>query len=246
MAAGYNHVDIEELRKRRIRVANTPKVLNDAVADIAVLLTLAAPRRLREARLSIENGEWMPNDSEWMCGQDITNSTVGIIGFGQIGQTIAKRLKGFDLKQLLYTGHKEKKEGIELGAKFVSLNTLIEESDFIIVVAPLTTETKHMCNEEFFSKMKKTAVFINVGRGEVVDQPALINALKKRTIFAAGLDVMTPEPIPSNHELLTLSNAVVIPHLGTATNETRQSMANLAAKNILRCLAGEEMLTPVV
>ncbi|XP_072397255.1 uncharacterized protein [Diabrotica undecimpunctata] len=246
MAAGYNHVDIEELRKRGIRTSNTPKVLNDAVADIAILLTLAAPRRLREARLSIEHGEWMPNDLEWMCGQDITNSTVGIIGFGQIGQTVARRLKGFDLRQLLYTGHKEKKEGIELGAKFVSLNTLIEDSDFIIVVAPLTTETKHMCNEEFFSKMKKTAVFINVGRGEVVDQPALINALKNHTIFAAGLDVMTPEPIPPNHELLTLPNAVVTPHLGTATNETRQSMANLAAQNILRCLAGEEMLTPVL
>uniref|UniRef100_A0A6P7GNT9 Glyoxylate reductase/hydroxypyruvate reductase n=1 Tax=Diabrotica virgifera virgifera TaxID=50390 RepID=A0A6P7GNT9_DIAVI len=152
------------------------------------------------------SGNWVTNDWAWMCGQDITNSTVGIIGLGHIGQTIARRLKGFDIQQLLYTGHKEKKEGIELGAKFVSLNTLLEDSDFVIIVVPLTTETHHMCNEEFFSKMKKTAVFINVSRGEVVDQPALINALKRHTIFAAGLDVMTPEPLPSNHELLTLPN----------------------------------------
>ncbi|XP_050514277.1 glyoxylate reductase/hydroxypyruvate reductase isoform X2 [Diabrotica virgifera virgifera] len=246
MSAGYNHVDVEELRKRGIRMGNTPKVLNDAVADIAILLTLAASRRLHEARLSIENGNWVTNDWAWMCGQDITNSTVGIIGLGHIGQTIARRLKGFDIQQLLYTGHKEKKEGIELGAKFVSLNTLLEDSDFVIMVVPLTTETHHMCNEEFFSKMKKTAVFINVSRGEVVDQPALINALKRHTIFAAGLDVMTPEPLPSNHELLTLPNVVLMPHLGSATIETRQSMSTLTAQNILRGLAGEEMLTPVV
>ncbi|XP_023027723.2 glyoxylate reductase/hydroxypyruvate reductase isoform X2 [Leptinotarsa decemlineata] len=245
MSAGYNHIDLEELRKRGIKLGNTPNVLNDAVADVAVLLSLAASRRLHEGRLKIENDQWKSH-SEWMLGKDIVNSTVGIVGLGGIGQTIVRRLKGFDVKEFLYTGHREKPEGKELGAKFVSLDTLTRESDFVIMAVPLTNETEGMCNEDFFSKMKKTAVFVNISRGQVVDQPALIQALRNETIFAAGLDVMTPEPLPSNHELLTLPNLVLLPHLGSATRQTRDAMSLLTAQNILRGLGGEEMFTPVV
>ncbi|XP_056641043.1 glyoxylate reductase/hydroxypyruvate reductase-like isoform X2 [Diorhabda sublineata] len=245
MSAGYDHIDVEEAKKRGIKLGNTPHPLHDAVADLAVLLLLAAARRAHEARLLIENNKWITGNWKWMLGQDVTNSTVGVIGLGNIGLSIVKRLQGFNVKQFLYTGHKEKKEAREIGAKFVSLNTLLEESDFVIIVVPLTAETKGMCDDDFFSKMKKTAVFVNVSRGPVVDQPALIRALKNGQIFAAGLDVMTPEPLPADHELTTLPNVVLLPHLGSATNNTRASMSSLTAENILKALGDEEMITPI-
>lgn len=245
MSAGYNHIDVEELKKRGIHLGNTPVVLNNAVADMAILLALAASRRLHEGRLKIENNKWQPHN-QWMLGQDIAGSTVGIIGLGGIGQAIVKRLKPFLVKEFIYTGHREKEEGKQLEAKFVSLDTLAKESDFVIVSCPLNSETEGMCNADFFSKMKKTAVFVNISRGNVVDQPALVKALKEGQIFAAGLDVMTPEPLPPDDELLKLPNAVIIPHLGSATQKTRDAMAELTAQNILRGVGGEEMFTPVV
>ncbi|XP_018569219.1 glyoxylate reductase/hydroxypyruvate reductase-like [Anoplophora glabripennis] len=247
MTAGYDHIDLVELRKRGIKLGNTPKVLNGAVADTAVLLGLAAARRLHEGRLLIDGSKWDPN--EWILGQDIAGSTVGIIGLGGIGQAIAKRLKRFEVNEIIYTGHKEKPEGKELGARFIPLedrDTLIKDSDFIFIAAPLTPETEGMCNEDFFSKMKKTAVFVNISRGKVVDQKALYKALKEGQIFAAGLDVMTPEPLPATDELLTLPNLVVLPHWGSATAKTRDAMAQLTAQNIIKGLNGEPMITPVV
>lgn len=222
MSAGTNHIDIPELKKRGIKLGNTPMVLDDAVADTAILLALGAARRLHEGRLKIEQyilyfffykqikklflrNQWRPN-LQWMLGQDITGSTVGIVGLGGIGQTIVKKLKSFSVDKFLYTGHREKPEGKELGCQFVSLDTLVKESDFVIVACPLTSETKSMFNDEIFNKMKKTSVFVNISRGEVVDQDALIRALKGGKIFAAGLDVMTPEPLPPGHELLKLPN----------------------------------------
>ncbi|KAJ8943551.1 hypothetical protein NQ318_023063 [Aromia moschata] len=246
MSAGYDHIDVEELKKRGIKLANTPEVLNPAVADIAVLLTLAASRRLHEGRLALENGQWSPKwDARGMLGQDIIGSTVGIVGLGGIGQAIVQRLKAFNVGQFIYTGHREKEEGKKLGAKFVSLDTLIKESDIVIVSCPLTSETKHMFNAELFSKMKKTSVFVNISRGAIVDQEALVKALKEGQIFAAGLDVMTPEPLPPTDELLKLPNAVILPHLGSATKQTRDAMAQLTATNILRGIGDEEMFTPV-
>ncbi|KAG5882978.1 hypothetical protein JTB14_026436 [Gonioctena quinquepunctata] len=220
MSAGYNHIDIGEVKKRGIKLGNTPNVLNDAVADVAILLALAASRRLHEGRLKMENNEWNSH-SEWLLGQDMTNSTVGIVGLGGIGQTIVERLRGFNIAQFLYNGRTEKPQAKTLGAKFVSLDTLLKDSDFVMMAVPLTNETEEMCNDDFFSKMKKTAVFVNISRGKVVDQPALIRALKNETIFAAGLDVMTPEPLPPNHELMKLPNLVLLPHLGKR-NQTNQ------------------------
>ncbi|XP_050299111.1 glyoxylate reductase/hydroxypyruvate reductase-like [Anthonomus grandis grandis] len=246
MSAGYNHIDLNELKSRDIKLGNTPVVLDEAVADVAMMLAMAASRRLTEGRRHIEQNTWPSDwDPQWMLGQDIAGSTIGIIGLGNIGQSIAKRLKGFDVAKILYTGHREKPEGKALGAEFVNLDTLNKNSDFIFVAAPLTNETNQMCNSDFFAKMKKTGVFINISRGQLVDQEALISALKNGEIFAAGLDVMTPEPLPADSELLKLSNVVLTPHIGSATLNTRNEMARLTAQNILRGLGGEEMFTPV-
>ncbi|RZC32539.1 uncharacterized protein BDFB_011472 [Asbolus verrucosus] len=244
MSVGVNNIDVEELKKRGIKLGNTRGVLFDAVADVAVLLALAAARRLREGRMKIEQNQWTPGLG-WMLGQDVVGSTIGIVGLGEIGQTVLKRFKSFNVAKFLYTGHRESQQGKELGGNFVSLETLVKESDFIIVCVPLTSETKSMFNDNIFSKMKSTAVFVNVSRGEVVDQDALIRALKDNKIFAAGLDVTTPEPLPPDHELLKLPNLVLLPHLGSATTNTRNAMAELTAQNILRGLGGEEMFSPV-
>jgi len=246
MSAGYNHIDIGELKNRNIKLGNTPKVLDNAVADVAMLLAMAASRRFTEGRQHIEQGTWINYfDTQWMLGQDIAGSTIGIVGLGGIGQAIAKRLKGLDVSKIVYTGHREKPEGKELGAQFVNLDTLTKDSDFIFLSAPLTNETNQMCNDDFFSKMKNTAILINVSRGQLVDQNALIKALKENKIFAAGLDVMTPEPLNKDSELLKLPNVVLTPHIGSATRDTRNEMAKLTALNILRGLGGEEMFTPV-
>ncbi|XP_025833878.1 glyoxylate reductase/hydroxypyruvate reductase-like [Agrilus planipennis] len=206
MSSGLDHIDVPALKKRNIPLGNTPKVLDDAVSEIAVLLTLAACRRFQEGRMHIEQGIWSGVGVQYLLGTDLENSTVGIVGLGGIGQAIAKRLKAFDIGRLLYSGHREKSEGKQLGAEFVSFKTLLRESDFVIVAAPLTDETRHMFNRTTFSLMKNSSVFVNIARGLIVDQDALIEALKDGTIFAAGLDVMVPEPLPTDSELLKLPN----------------------------------------
>ncbi|XP_025831881.1 glyoxylate reductase/hydroxypyruvate reductase [Agrilus planipennis] len=245
MNAGTDHIDLEAVRKRNIKLANTPKLLNKAVADVAILLTLAASRRLQEGRMHIEKGIWSGVGVQYLLGTDLENSTVGIVGLGGIGQAIAKRLKAFDIGRLLYSGHREKSEGKQLGAEFVSFKTLLRESDFVIVAAPLTDETRHMFNRTTFSLMKNSSVFVNIARGLIVDQDALIEALKDGTIFAAGLDVMVPEPLPTDSELLKLPNCVLTPHIGSATISVRKQLAELAADNIILGLQGKPLLTPV-
>lgn len=241
MSVGLDYVDLEEVKRRKIPLGYTPNVLNDAVADIGVGLAIAAGRRFHEGRLKIESSQWEKRP-QWLLGQEIRNSTVGIVGFGGIGSTIAKRLQGFDVKEFLYCGHNKKPAADKFGAKFVSFDELCSKSDFIFIICPLTQETRHMFNKQAFEKMKSTAVLINVARGDIVDQEALYDALKNHKIFAAGLDVMTPEPLPADHPLLSLPNCVVIPHLGSATFVTRDDMAKAAAVNVLAGLAGEELL----
>ncbi|XP_076235083.1 glyoxylate reductase/hydroxypyruvate reductase [Calliopsis andreniformis] len=241
MSAGYDHLDVPEIKRRGIKVGNTPVVLSGAVAEIAVLLTLAAARRTHEGRLKLEQGQ-VERHLQWLLGQDLEGSTVGIVGLGNIGQAIVKRLKGFEVGRFLYTGHSHKKAGDELGAHFVGLDDLLEQSDFVIAAVPLTNETKGLFNDYTFGKMKKTAVFVNVGRGKVVDTNALVKALRNNTIFAAGLDVTDPEPLPPDHELLKLPNAVIIPHLGSATVKTRSNMSITAAQNILNGLEGKPLV----
>ncbi|KAI4494933.1 PREDICTED: glyoxylate reductase/hydroxypyruvate reductase-like isoform X1 [Polistes canadensis] len=241
ISAGYDHLDVPEIKRRGIKVGHTPNVLSAAVAEVAILLALSAARRSHEGRLKINEGKVL-SLYNWLLGQELRNSTVGIVGLGSIGQAILKRLVPFEVNTFLYTGHSEKKAGKDLGAKFVSLDELLAQSDFVIVATPLTNETRGLFNDTTFGKMKKTAVFVNIGRGKVVDTDALVRALKNHTIFAAGLDVTDPEPLPVDHELLKLPNAVLLPHLGSATVKTRSDMSIVAAQNILNGLAGKPLV----
>ncbi|XP_076754164.1 glyoxylate reductase/hydroxypyruvate reductase [Xylocopa sonorina] len=241
MSAGYDHLDVPEIKRRGIKVGHTPNVLSDAVAEIGVLLALNAARRTHEGRLKLEQGQ-VERNALWLLGQELRGSTVGIVGLGNIGQAIVKRLKGFEVARFIYTGHSRKKAGDDLGAHFVSLDDLLEQSDFVIVAVPLTNETRGMFNDSTFGKMKKNAVFVNVGRGQVVKTGDLVKALRNKTIFAAGLDVTDPEPLPTDHELLKLPNAVIIPHLGSATVKTRNDMSLTAAQNILNGLEGKPLV----
>ncbi|NXQ75301.1 GRHPR reductase, partial [Quiscalus mexicanus] len=227
---------------RGIRVGYTPDVLTDATAELSVALLLSACRRLPEAAQQVRSGGWTTWKPLWMCGHGLSDSTVGIIGLGRIGQAVARRLKPFGVRKFLYTGSGPKPESAaEFGAEFVPLARLAEESDFVVVTCALTPATQGMCNKDFFGRMKKTSVFVNTSRGAVVNQEDLYEALAQGQIAAAGLDVTTPEPLPTDHPLLSLQNCVVLPHIGSATYATRSTMAVLAARNLLAGLRGEPM-----
>lgn len=243
MASGIDHIDVAEIKKRNIPLGNTPQVLDDAVADITVGLVIAAARRFKEAVQELEAGEWKYG-VQWMVGQDISGSTVGIVGFGGIGQAVLRRLRGFDVAKFLYSGRSDKPEAKALGAERVPLDQLLRESDYVILSCPLTKETRHLINADSLKTMKKTAIVVNIGRGELIDQEALYDALKEKQIFAAGLDVTTPEPLRNDHPLVSLPNCYILPHMGSATVETRNKMASISAKNVLLALEGKPMLFP--
>ncbi|XP_023571720.1 glyoxylate reductase/hydroxypyruvate reductase [Octodon degus] len=207
LSVGVDHLALDEVKKRGIRVGYTPDVLTDATAELAVSLLLTTCRRLPEAIEEVKIGGWTSWKPLWMCGYGLTQSTVGIVGLGRIGKAVARRLKPFGVQKFLYTGRQPKpQEAAEFQAEFVSTHQLAAESDFIVVACSLTPETKGLCNRDFFQKMKKTAVFVNISRGDVVNQDDLYQALASGQIAAAGLDVTTPEPLPTKHPLLTLKN----------------------------------------
>ncbi|XP_058795753.1 glyoxylate reductase/hydroxypyruvate reductase-like isoform X2 [Phymastichus coffea] len=239
--AGFDHLHVAEIKKRGIKIGHTPKILSAAVAETAVFLLLGAARRAHEGRLQLEQGKTGSGFS-WLLGHDLRNKTVGIVGLGNIGVEILKRLKPFEIKKFVYTGHSRKQIGDELGAEFVSLDDLLKQSDFVIDSVPLNSETEEMFDDDAFKKMKKTAVFVNIGRGKTVHTDALVRALKNATIFAAGLDVTEPEPLPVDHELLQLPNVVIVPHMGTQTIETENDMAIAAVQNILYSFDGKPLL----
>ncbi|XP_073992675.1 glyoxylate reductase/hydroxypyruvate reductase-like isoform X2 [Rhodnius prolixus] len=242
LSVGVDHIDQQALKEANIKLGYTPNVLTEATAELTVALLLATSRRLFEAHTALINGEWKYACSPvWMCGPGLKGSTVGVVGFGRIGQSVAAKLKSFAIYKLLYHNRTELAEGKNLGATYTSLETLLKESDFVVVTCSLNESTKNLFSKEKFDLMKPTAIFINTSRGGVVDQEALYEALKNSKIRAAGLDVMVPEPLPANHKLLSLSNCVVLPHIGSATYQARMSMADLVAKNILAALNGEEM-----
>lgn len=232
MSVGIDHLDLNALKKRNIKVGYTPGVLTDATAELAMALLLATSRRLLEANKAIYKDEWKAWSPTWMCGPGLSGSTVGIVGLGRIGYRVGKCLQGFNVGRIIYTSRTPK----EVEFERVDFDVLLRESDFVIVTTALTPETREMFNRQAFEKMKRTAIFVNVSRGETVDQPALIEALKNGTIRAAGLDVTTPEPIPLDNELLKLNNCVVLPHIGSAATETREEMGRITARNILAVL----------
>ncbi|XP_067171583.1 glyoxylate reductase/hydroxypyruvate reductase-like isoform X2 [Apteryx mantelli] len=242
MSVGFDHLALHEIKKRGIRVGYTPDVLTDATAELSVALLLATCRRLPESVEEVKNGGWTTWKPLWMCGYGLSDSIVGILGLGRIGQAVARRLKPFGVKKFLYAGSHPKPEiAAEFQAEFVPITRLAEESDFIVVTCALTPETQGICNKDFFCRMKKNSVFINTSRGAVVNQEDLYNALVNGQIAAAGLDVTTPEPLPTDHPLLSLKNCVILPHIGSATYTTRNTMSVLAANNLLAGLKGEPM-----
>lgn len=245
MSVGYDHLVVDEIKKRNIKIGYTPDILTDATAELTVALLLATSRRLLTANHEARNGGWKAWSPFWMCGPGLSGSTVGIVGFGRIGQEVAKRLKPFNVKKFVYHSRTEKRNN-DVGAERVTFDELLRDSDFVVATCALTPETQGIFNGGAFEKMKSSAVFVNTSRGAVVDQAALIEALKTKRIWAAGLDVTTPEPLPLDSELFRLENCVVLPHIGSAAIETRKEMAVLTARNILAALKGEQMPAELV
>lgn len=241
LSVGFDHLALDEIKKRGIRVGYTPDVLTDATAELTVALLLATARRLPEGVEEVKSGGWSTWKPLWLCGYGLSGSTVGIIGLGRIGMAIAQRLMPFGVKRLLYTGRSAKPDAVAVNGEYVPMDTLLSQSDFIVISCALTPETQGLCDKAFFSKMKNTAVLVNTSRGAVVNQEDLYEALKNGQIAAAGLDVTTPEPLPTDHPLLTLKNCVVLPHIGSATYSTRGIMSSLAARNLLAGLQGTDM-----
>lgn len=241
MSVGYDHVDLPALRARGVALGNTPGVLTETTADLALALLLTAARRLPEAWSAAKDGTWGPWQPEWMTGRDVHGSTVGIVGLGRIGAAVARRLLGFGCR-IVYSGPRPRPELAEpLGATYLSFEQLLAESDFVSIHCPLNDATRHLFGAAAFSSMKPTAILINTSRGPVVDQEALYQALRRGQIAAAGLDVTTPEPLPVDNPLFTLPNCVVLPHIGSASIATRLHMALMAAENLIAGVEGKPL-----
>lgn len=237
-AVGYDNVDVAECSRRGVLVSNTPDVLTDTTADLAWALLLAAARRIAEGDRFLRSGTpwiWGPR---MMLGMEVHGKTIGVVGFGRIGQAVARRALGFGMK-VIYHSRQPAPEHVEreFGAVQRSFEDLLAESDFVSINCALTPETRHLFGPEQFRKMKRTAILVNTSRGPVVDEAALAAALEAGEIFAAGIDVFEKEP-DVHSDLLGRENVVVIPHLGSATVDTRVAMGMLAAENLLAALEG--------
>jgi len=243
-AVGYNNINVKYANSKNIIVTNTPDTLTDSTADLAITLILACARRLFESEKFLRAGKYKTWKPELLLGYELKNKTLGIIGAGRIGQATAKRAASFGMKIIYYNKSKKENFENELNAKKVSLNQLMKSSDFISVHLPLNSKTYHILNDNNLKLVKKNSIIINTSRGEVIDEKALINLLKKNKIYAAGLDVFENEPF-INKELLKLKNVVVLPHIGSATVEARSAMAKLAAENVISVLKLNKALTPV-
>lgn len=241
MSVGFDHIDTKACLKKGIRVGFTPDVLTDSVADLTIAMMIVAGRRLREAADAASKGQWDYWRPYWMTGYDITRATIGIVGLGRIGATVAKRLKGFDANIIYYDPFRKPELEAELGVKHVELDELLAQSDFITLHIAYGPETHEMFNANTFAKMKPSAVFVNNSRGALVNHTDLYNALKDKKIFAASLDTTFPEPLPTSHPLFALPNCTIFPHVGSASIETRNQMGLLAADNLINCLTGQPM-----
>ncbi|OWF36639.1 glyoxylate reductase/hydroxypyruvate reductase-like [Mizuhopecten yessoensis] len=243
-AVGYDLIDVEACHKRNVRVGHTPNVLSDSVAELAVALILASSRRLRQGMAAITNGladgKW--ENGLYLCGPETKGSTVGIVGLGRIGLAVARRLKGFDVAKFLYYDVNEVPWAAEVSAEFTSFEKLLTESDFVVACCSSNTDNWGLFDKAAFKKMKSSAVFVNVTRGVLVNQDDLYEALTTGQIFAAGLDATTPEPISKDHPLVKLDNCVILPHIGSSTTATRNTMSIMTAKNILAGIKGEPLV----
>ncbi|WP_172731884.1 glyoxylate/hydroxypyruvate reductase GhrB [Pluralibacter gergoviae] len=240
VSVGYDNFDVDALTARKVVLMHTPTVLTETVADTLMALVLSTARRVVEVAERVKAGEWQKSIGPDWYGTDVHHKTIGIVGMGRIGMALAQRAHaGFGMP-VLYNARRHHTEAEErFGARYCELDALLEEADFVCLILPLTDETRHLFGAEQFKKMKSSAIFINAGRGPVVDEEALIEALKSGEIHAAGLDVFEQEPLPRASELLTLPNVVALPHIGSATHETRYNMAADAVNNLINALDGK-------
>ncbi|HEX5591138.1 MAG TPA: D-glycerate dehydrogenase [Candidatus Limnocylindrales bacterium] len=245
-AVGFDNVDVPACTRRGVPVGNTPGVLTETTADLAWTLLMAAARRIPEGDRYVRAGRWRTWGPMLLLGPDVHGSTLGIVGFGRIGQAVARRAMGFGMT-ILYHDVARVDAAVETayGARYVPLDELLARSDFVSLHVNLTAETRHLVNAERLARMRPTAVLVNTSRGPVIDQRALYDALRGGTIFAAALDVTDPEPMPVDDPLLTLDNCLVVPHVASASRATRGKMAEMAAANLLAGVRGERLPTPV-
>jgi glyoxylate reductase len=244
MAVGYDNIDVKAAEERGVVVTNTPGVLDETTADVAFMLMLAAARRLGEGERLLRAGKWEWWGPKQLRGLDVWGRKLGIVGMGRIGQAVARRARGFGMEILYHNRSRKEDAENELGARYLGLEDLLRESDFVSVHTPLTGETRHLIGKRELDLMKPTAVLVNTSRGPVVDEGSLADALESGRIFAAGLDVYEEEP-KVHPKLLELENVVLAPHIGSASMETRDKMATLAAENLRAVLSGEPAKTPV-
>lgn len=246
-SVGYDNLDIPLLKERGIQASNTPGVLDDTVADTIMALILSAARRVPELDQFVKSGEWSAQGfRDHQFGVDVHHKTLGIIGMGGIGSTLAKRARfGFDMNILYHNRSRNEQAERTYDAVYCTMEELLRQSDFVCVMTPLTPQTKGMIGDAEFAGMKETAIFINASRGAVVDEQALIRALQTGHILGAGLDVFEQEPVSADNPLLALPNVVTLPHIGSATEETRKKMAMLAAENVVAGVTGQPLKTSI-
>ena len=242
---GVDHIHLADAAARGIPVGNTPGILNGATADMALTLLLATGRRLIEGDRYARSAAFTSYDPGYLLGREIHGQTLGIVGMGRIGEQVARRARGFEMKILYHNRNRKPAAESELAAEYVSLGQLLAEADYVVLCVPLTELTQGLIGADELHRMKSTSVLINVSRGPVVDTAALTAALAERRIYAAGLDVTDPEPLPRDHPLLQLDNVVIAPHLGSATAQTRARMAEMSVENLLRGLAGQPLVNEV-
>jgi glyoxylate reductase len=240
-AVGYDNIDLPACTKRNILVSNTPGVLSEATADQALALILAVARRVVEGHTLVASSQWFGWAPTQLLGQDITGRTLGIIGMGRIGQEVAKRAKGFDMRVLYFNRKRDLEAEANLNVHYADLQTLLKESDVISIHCPYTNETHHLIDEKELEQMKPNAILVNTARGPIIHEAALVKALQEKRIWGAGLDVFEFEPKVTD-ELKTMPNVVLAPHLGSATEGTRDAMITLAAEAIIAVLNDQRVL----
>jgi len=238
---GVDHIDVAAAEARGIPVGNTPGVLDGATADMAFALILAAGRRLVEGDRYARGPNFLRYDPSYMLGREVHGSTLGILGMGRIGAQVARRARGFDMTVLYHNRRPRPDVEASLGVKYVAQDDLLAAADYVVLTVPLTPQTQKLIGKAELARMKPTSMLINVARGPVVDTDALTEALSQRKIYAAALDVTDPEPLPRGHPLLQLDNVIITPHLGSATDQTRERMAQMSIENLQAGLAGKPL-----
>jgi len=246
-SVGYDHIDLQKAKSRKIKIGYTPDVLTNATADLAVALLLDSMRRVTEGDRIIRSGNWKvifgPHD---YVGTDLEGKTIGILGMGRIGRSVAKRIRPFGMEITYHTRNRlPENEEKKLGAKYVSLDELFEKSDAVTIHIPYTKDTHGIVNARLLKKMKKTSHLINTSRGKILNEKDLIKALRTNSIAGAALDVFEKEPIGKDHELVKMKNVVLAPHIGSSTAETRKKMAEITMKNLIYGLDGKKMIYSV-